>query len=56
MGHIGAVPPRPSPPPAAAAGLFLRHLTSNWFHQTWELHCYLVQAASGQVEGARSHC
>jgi hypothetical protein len=26
---------------------FLRTLTANWFHQTWELHCYLVVAASG---------
>jgi len=24
-----------------------RHLTSNWFHQTWKLHCYLVFCQSG---------
>lgn len=22
-----------------------RHLASNWFHQTWKLHCYLILAA-----------
>ena len=26
------------------------HLTSNWFHQTWKLHCYLVFCLSASKE------
>ena len=26
------------------------HLTINWFHQTWKLHCYLIFCLSGSKE------
>ena len=26
------------------------HLTTNWFHQTWKLHCYLIFCLSGSKE------
>ena len=28
----------------------MSHLTSNWFHQTWKLHCYLVFCLGGSGE------
>ena len=28
----------------------MSHLTSNWFHQTWKLHCYLVFCLSGEIQ------
>ena len=31
----------------AAEELRRSHLTSNWFHQTWKLHCYLIWCLSG---------
>ena len=30
--------------------LRMGHLTSNWFHQTWKLHCYLVFCLSGSIQ------
>ena len=36
-----------------------RHLTSKWFHQTWELHCYLILAAGvafHQASSTVAHC
>ena len=36
-----------------------RHLTSKWFHQTWELHCYLILAAGvafHQASTTVAHC
>lgn len=28
----------------------MSHLTSNWFHQTWKLHCYLVFCLCGSMQ------
>ena len=38
----------------AAEQVRSRHLTSNWFHQTWKLHCYLVFCLSGSKKFCQS--